>query len=141
MSENVVDERKYMRMRIIKLLRDGRSEKKNASECEKLVVKHSDETKTKNQLVEEENKVSMNPVIKDLPYPHAPTRKDKEKPHAWILEILKQLQFNISFLKVAKQRPSYDDKSVDYQLNVLDELFVEPKLQLHIPLELAPIDA
>ena len=36
-------------------------------------------------------------LILDLPYPHAPTRKDKERKFLRFRDILKQLQINIPF--------------------------------------------
>lgn len=49
----------------------------------------------------------MNPSPKDLPYPHAPTRKDKERKYARFLEICKRLQVNAPFLEALEQITAY----------------------------------
>ena len=45
--------------------------------------------------------------IKDVPYPHAPTKKCKERQFARFMDILKRLQINIAFTEALKQMPTY----------------------------------
>ena len=45
--------------------------------------------------------------IKDVPYPHAPTKKCKERQFARFMNILKRLQINIPFTEALKQMPTY----------------------------------
>nr|KYP32094.1 hypothetical protein KK1_047295 [Cajanus cajan] len=45
--------------------------------------------------------------IKDLPYPHAPSKKEKERQFARFLDIIKKLQINIPFTEAMEQMPTY----------------------------------
>ncbi|XP_020235537.1 uncharacterized protein LOC109815279 [Cajanus cajan] len=47
------------------------------------------------------------PPVKNLPYPHAPSKKDKERQFARFLDIIKRLQINIPFAEALEQMPSY----------------------------------
>ncbi|XP_045810252.1 uncharacterized protein LOC123904661 [Trifolium pratense] len=42
-----------------------------------------------------------------LPYPHAPSKKDKERQYARFLDIFKKLQINIPFSEALEQMPTY----------------------------------
>jgi len=48
-----------------------------------------------------ENEV-RNPPTGNIPYPYAPSRKDKERQFARFLDILKRLQINIPFIEALK---------------------------------------
>ena len=45
-------------------------------------MKCKGELKRKSQIAKEKKNVVVNPPSKDLPYPHAPTKEDKEKKYA-----------------------------------------------------------
>ncbi|XP_027347984.1 uncharacterized protein LOC113859396 [Abrus precatorius] len=67
-----------------------------------------------NQEVEERGKkkkkdkeVVKVPPMKNLPYPHAPSKKDKERQFTRFLDILKRLQINIFFTEAMEQMPTY----------------------------------
>ena len=84
--------------------------KKNEKiEKEKKVLRESEveRNESKRELTREEKKVMKTPPSKDLPYPHAPTRKDKERQFARFLEIFKRLQINIPFSEALEQMPTY----------------------------------
>jgi len=49
----------------------------------------------------------MNVSIKDVPYPHAYTKKCKERQFARFMDILKRLQINIPFTEALKKMPTY----------------------------------
>ena len=49
----------------------------------------------------------MSVPIKDVPYPHAPTKKCKERQFARFMDILKRLQINIPFTEALKKMPTY----------------------------------
>ncbi|GAU47732.1 hypothetical protein TSUD_386910 [Trifolium subterraneum] len=49
----------------------------------------------------------MSPPAQHLPYPHAPTKKDKERQYARFLDIFKRLQINIPFSEALEQMPTY----------------------------------
>lgn len=61
----------------------------------------------KNQRTREEKGKMINPPVQNLPYPHAPTKKDKERQYARFLDIFKWLQINIPFAAALEQMPTY----------------------------------
>jgi hypothetical protein len=81
------------------------NEEKNqgVDENEELEKKRSDVVKEKGK-----NKdVVKNVPTQHLPYPHAPTKKDKERQYARFLDIFKRLQINIPFSEALEQMPTY----------------------------------
>ena len=42
-----------------------------------------------------------------MPYPHVPTKKEKEKQYVRFMDIFKRLQINILFAKALEQMPTY----------------------------------
>ncbi|XP_020208699.1 uncharacterized protein LOC109793651 [Cajanus cajan] len=54
--------------------------------------------------IEMKSKVSS---TKDIPYPPAPSKKDKEKQFARFMELFKKLQINIPFSEALEQMPTY----------------------------------
>lgn len=80
-------------------------EKKNEELVEKdgLEKKNSDVLKEKSKKKEVGKKVPA----QHLPYPHAPTKKDKERQYATFLDIFKRLQINIPFSKALEQMQTY----------------------------------
>jgi hypothetical protein len=46
-------------------------------------------------------------LTQHLPYPHAPSKKDKEKQYARFLELFKKLQIDIPFSEALEQMPAY----------------------------------
>ncbi|WJX18782.1 hypothetical protein P8452_08546 [Trifolium repens] len=67
----------------------------------------SDERKTKNQKVRDEKSIQKSPPVQHLPYPHAQSKKDKERQYARFLDIFKRLQINIPFAEALEQMPKY----------------------------------
>ena len=49
----------------------------------------------------------MSVPIKDVPYPHAPSKKHKERQFARFMDILKRLQINIPLTQALEQMPTY----------------------------------
>lgn len=45
--------------------------------------------------------------MQHLPYPYAPTKKDKERQYARVLNILKRLQINIPYVEALEHMPTY----------------------------------
>jgi len=43
----------------------------------------------------------------NLPYPHTPTRKDRERQFTKFLEMIKMLQINIPFTEALEHMPTY----------------------------------
>ncbi|XP_020209659.1 uncharacterized protein LOC109794624 [Cajanus cajan] len=50
---------------------------------------------------------NKNEGVDNLPYPHAPSKKEKERQFARFLDIIKKLQINISFTEAMEQMPTY----------------------------------
>nr|KYP48031.1 hypothetical protein KK1_030322 [Cajanus cajan] len=85
---------------------------KNEGESNKNEGVDSEKIKEKNGLKKEKNKKKGKEVIstvpiKDLPYPHAPSKKEKERQFARFLDIIKKLQINIPFTEAMEQMPTY----------------------------------
>jgi len=47
------------------------------------------------------------PPVRDIPYPRAPSRKDKDRQFSKFLDVLKRLQINIPFIEALEQMPTY----------------------------------
>nr|KYP35571.1 hypothetical protein KK1_043394 [Cajanus cajan] len=82
--------------------KDKKSEKKKEIEKEKEGV--SGEKKKTSM---EERHIVKVPPTKSLPYPHAPSRRDKERQYARFLEIFNTLKINIPFSEALEQMPTY----------------------------------
>jgi len=70
----------------------------------------SDEKREENK--KSENQVRSSPLknvapLKDVSYPHAPSRKSKERQFARFLDIQKRLQINIRFTEGLEQIPTW----------------------------------
>jgi len=60
----------------------------------------SEEEKKSNEQTTNKDKAIVNhPPIEHLPYLHAPSKKDKERQCKHFIDIFKQLQINIPFLR------------------------------------------
>ncbi|XP_045831378.1 uncharacterized protein LOC123922728 [Trifolium pratense] len=66
----------------------------------------SEEKRKKKQKAREEKSIQKNPPVQHLPYPHAPSKKDKERQYARFLDIFKRLQINIPFAEALEQMPT-----------------------------------
>ena len=51
--------------------------------------------------------MKISPPIQNLPYPHAPSKKDDARLYARFMDIFKQLQINIHFAEAIDQMPKY----------------------------------
>jgi len=82
--------------------------KKNESEGEE---EKNKEKKVKSDEKREKNKKSENQMrsypLRDVPYPHAFPRKDKERQFARFMDVLKRLQINIPFIEALEKMPTY----------------------------------
>ncbi|MCH83535.1 hypothetical protein A2U01_0004360, partial [Trifolium medium] len=82
-----------------------KNEKNN--EKEELEGEVSSERKTKNQKAKDEKNIQKSPPVQHLPYPHVPSKKDKERQYVRFLDIFKRLQINIPFSEALEQMPTY----------------------------------
>ena len=62
--------------------------------------------------IKSENQVRSSPLknvapLRDIPYPHAPSRKSKKRKFARFKDTLKQLQINMPFTEALEQIPTY----------------------------------
>jgi len=82
--------------------------KKNESEGEK---EKSREESGKSEKKSEKNYKSENqmrsPPVRDVPYPYAPSKKDRDKQFARFTDVLKRLQINIPFTEALEQMSTY----------------------------------
>ena len=77
----------------------AKEEEKEISKVEKQKLKKTTSNKGK--------VVIDHPAIQHLPYPHAPSKKDKERQYSRFLDIFKKLQINIPFSEALEQMPTY----------------------------------
>ncbi|XP_058745990.1 uncharacterized protein LOC131618849 [Vicia villosa] len=77
-------------------------EKENEKEGDEVAEKEKNVKKNKR----EGKGVSTNP-IQNLPYPHAPSRKENARHYARFMDIFKQLQINIPFAEALEHMPKY----------------------------------
>lgn len=104
-EKKVVKEEKERNMR-----EEGKEEKnkENLVENEQKQKKEKEDSGVrKNQKTREEKGKGINPPTQNLPYPHAPTKKDKERQYARFLDIFKRLQINIHFAEALEQMSTY----------------------------------
>ncbi|CAJ2635425.1 unnamed protein product [Trifolium pratense] len=80
---------------------------------EELVEKEKNEKTEKNEKIAEKGEKEVevrkekSSLPQHLPYPHAPSKKDKERQYARFLDIFKKLQINIPFSEALEQMPTY----------------------------------
>jgi len=82
----------------------GVEEEKNESEGEK---EKSREESGKSEKKYKSESQMRSPPARDVPYPHAPLRKDRDGQFARFMDVLKRLQINISFTEALEQMPTY----------------------------------
>ena len=64
-------------------------------------------TKTNSQLAREATKEIPLVLVKEIPYPMVPSKKDKERCFAWFLDIFNKLEITIPFREALQQTPLY----------------------------------
>jgi len=116
-------------------------EKKNKEGVEKENKKNDEVVTSEKMVSEEENKKSneqttnkgkaivKHPSILNLPYPHAPLNKDKERQYKRFVDIFKQLHINIPFSEVLEQMPTYAKFMKDFLMKrkrIMDDEIVKP---------------
>lgn len=87
--------------------KEEEEENKDEGVCVEKEKQRKNEKKKENLLVKGEKNTTKSPPVQNLPYPHAPTRKDKERQFARFMEIFKRLQINIPFSEALEQMPTY----------------------------------
>jgi len=86
----------------------GVEEEKNENEGEK--EKNREESGRSEKKSEKHKKGESqmrSPPVRDISYPHAPSRKDKDRQFSRFMDILKRLQINIPFTEALEQMPTY----------------------------------
>jgi len=85
-----------------------RGECKDDEEIDEEIVVEKEENKSENKEKEKKKEVvTKPPLVKTLPYPLKPSKKDKERQFARFLDIFKRLQINIPFSEALEQIPTY----------------------------------
>ncbi|XP_020232903.1 uncharacterized protein LOC109813177 [Cajanus cajan] len=59
------------------------------------------------EIEKNEGESNKNEGVDNLPYPHAPSKKEKERQFLRFLDIIKKLQINIPFTEAMEQMPTY----------------------------------
>lgn len=81
------------------------------NELEEGLVEKKNEKKEEGEKKSKKNgkgKEQVNNIpIQNLPYPHAPSKKDNARHYARFLDIFNQLQINIPFFEAIEQIPTY----------------------------------
>jgi len=86
----------------------GVEEEKNESEGEKEKSREESEKSEKKSDKHKKGESQMrSPPVRDIPYPHAPSRKDKYRQFSRFMDVLKRLQINIPFTEALEQMPTY----------------------------------
>ena len=65
--------------------------------------------------------VSATP-IQNLPYPHAPSKRENERHYARFMDIFKQLQVNIPFAEALEQMPKYATSSLRWKRIIINAI-------------------
>ncbi|CAJ2645262.1 unnamed protein product [Trifolium pratense] len=93
---------------------EGESENEaEKNKKEELVEKEKNEKTEKNEKIAEKGEKEVevrkekSGLPQHLPYPHAPSKKDKERQYARFMDIFKRLQINIPFSEALEQMPTY----------------------------------
>ena len=76
---------------------------------EEIVVEnnHEEELVEKEKLKRNKKEKVATLPVQNLPYPHAPSKKDNARHYARFMDIFKQLQINIPFSEAMEQMPKY----------------------------------
>jgi len=82
----------------------GMEKEKDESEGEK--EKSREESGKSEKNFKSENQM-RSPPVRDVSYPHAPSRKDRDRQFARFTDVLKRLQINIPFTEALEQMPTY----------------------------------
>ena len=82
----------------------GVEEEKHESEGEK---EKSREESGKSEKSDRNESQMRSPPMRDVPYPHTPSRKDKDRQFSRFMDVLKRLQINIPFTEALEQMPTY----------------------------------
>ena len=86
----------------------GVEEEKNESEGEKEKSREeSGRSEKKSEKHKKGESQMRSPRVRDIPYPHAPSRKDKDRQFSRFMDILKRLQINIPFTEALEQMLTY----------------------------------
>ncbi|KAK2361118.1 hypothetical protein QL285_086309 [Trifolium repens] len=86
------------------LVENEKNEKEEKNECEGEV---SEERESSDLKSKEKKSIQKSPPVQHLPYPHAQSKKDKERQYVRFLDIFKRLQINIPFAEALEQMPTY----------------------------------
>ncbi|GAU46944.1 hypothetical protein TSUD_180480 [Trifolium subterraneum] len=98
-SEKEVEEKNKQEV-LVENTKKSKNEKNKKQECEGEVSEEREKSKNSEATMK-------NSPVQHLPYPHVPTKKDKDRQYARFLDIFKRLQINIPFSEALEQMPTY----------------------------------
>ncbi|XP_057441326.1 uncharacterized protein LOC130733222 [Lotus japonicus] len=111
MSDNEEIEREVLKNKSDSVNKQEKSdEEKTKEKCEEKVGDSGEKRKVggkENAFKDKEKVIQKPPLEKRLPYPHAPTKADKERQFTRFMDIFKRLQINIPFAEALEQMPTY----------------------------------
>ena len=99
---------------------------------EEKVVSEKEKQKLKKQATNKGKAIVNHPPIEHLPYPHAPSQKDKERQYKCFIDIFKQLQINIPSYEALEHMPTYAKFMKDLLMKkkrIMDDEIVKPQPQ------------
>jgi len=86
----------------------GVEEEKNENEGEKGKSREeSGRSEKKSEKHKKRESQMRSPPVRYIPYPHAPSRKHKDRQFSRFMDVLKRLQINIPFTEALEQMPTY----------------------------------
>ena len=85
-----------------------------SEKVEEKVVSEEEKQKSKKQATNQGKVVVNHSPVKHLSYPHAPSKKNKEKQFKSFLDIFKRLQIDIPFFEALEQMTTYDKFVKDF---------------------------
>ncbi|KAH1250020.1 hypothetical protein GmHk_05G013274 [Glycine max] len=103
-----------------------------SGKVEEKVVSEEEKKKSNDQIINKGKAIVNHPPIEHLPYPHAPSKKDKEMQYKCFIDIFKRLQITISFFEALEQMPTYAKFMKDLltkKKRIMDDEIVNPQPQ------------
>ena len=103
-----------------------------SGKVEEIVVSEEEKKKSNDQIINKGKAIVNHPPIEHLPYPHAPSKKDKEMQYKCFIDIFKRLQITISFFEALEQMPTYAKFMKDLltkKKRIMDDEIVNPQPQ------------
>jgi len=103
-----------------------------SEKVEEKVVSEEEKKKSNEQTTNKGKNIVNHLPIEHLPYPHALSKKDKERQYKCFIDIFKQLHINIPFSEALEKMPTYAKFMKDFLMKkkrIMDDEIVKPRPQ------------